>query len=260
MLLTCDTRPGGEDWSARPDFRSLSGIALFRLPVAASYTFARQAAALLQGDELQRAHRYHRPADHYRFVLGRAAQRLVLGAYLGLPAADLYFEPGINKKPQLRQAPLLHYNISHAGDLVLLAVAKTEVGVDVEQLNALFAFQELLDYSFSPAEKVFIETSPVPHYAFYQLWTRKEAFVKATGRGIDAEFHQVPALDGKHRLAAMGSVAAWTVSSLQIGAGYMAALARPTALADAPLAFYELNSATLRELYAAAPSYPGSAD
>jgi 4'-phosphopantetheinyl transferase len=251
VLLTCDTRPGGEDWSARPDFRSLSGIALFRLPVAASHSFARQATALLQAQELQRAHRYHRPADYYRFLLGRAAQRLVLGAYLGLPPAALHFEPGANKKPQLREAPLLHYNISHAGDLVLLAVSKTEVGVDVEQLNALFTFQELLDYSFSPAEKAFIEASPIPHCAFYQFWTRKEAFVKATGQGIDAEFHQVPALDGKHCLAAAGPVTAWTVSSLQVGTGYIAALARPTALVAAP-AFYDLSSVTLSELYAAA--------
>jgi 4'-phosphopantetheinyl transferase len=219
--------------------------------VAASIPFADQAAMLLHPDELRRAQRYHRPADYHRFLLGRVAQRLVLGAYLGLPPAGLHFEPGANKKPQLRAAPQLHYNVSHAGDWVLLAVAGAEVGVDVERLDTLFAFQELLDYSFSPAEKAFIERSPVPYHAFYQLWTRKEAFVKATGRGIDAEFSQVPALDGEHRLASFGPVPEWTVSSFEAAPGYVAAVAHPTPLAGARC-FYDLGGAVLGELYAAA--------
>lgn len=248
MLLTCSTRPGGEHWHARPDFRPLAGVAVFRLPVAASQSFAPQAAALLQADELRRAQRYHRPADYQRFLLGRAAQRLVLGAYLGLPPAGLHFEPGANKKPQLREAPQLHYNVSHAGDWVLLAVAGAEVGVDVERLDPQFAFHELLDYSFNPAEKDFIERSPVPYQAFYQLWTRKEAFVKATGRGIDAEFSQVPALAGAHYLADFGLVPAWAVSSFEVAAGYVAAVAHPAPLASA-LHFYDLGDGALGELY-----------
>ncbi|MFD1871785.1 4'-phosphopantetheinyl transferase family protein [Hymenobacter bucti] len=250
MLLTCSTRPAGERWSAHPDFRWPAAVAVFRLPVAASQSFAPQAAALLQADELRRAHRYHRPADYHRFLLGRAAQRLVLGAYLGLPPAGLHFELGADKKPRLREAPL-HYNVSHAGDWVLLAMAGAEVGVDVERLDSQFAFEELLDYSFSPPEKAFIERSPVPHHAFYQLWTRKEAFVKATGRGIDAEFSQVPALVGEHRLADFGPVPGWAVSSFEVAAGYAAAVAHPAPLAGA-LHFYDLGGAVLGELYAAA--------
>lgn len=219
--------------------------------VSGSRSFAPQATALLQAEELRRAERYHRAEDYYRFLLGRAALRLVLGAYIGLPPARLHFEPGANKKPLLREAPEVHYNVSHAGDWVLLAVAAAEVGIDVERLDPQFAFQDVLDHSFSPAEKTFIECSPVPHHAFYQLWTRKEAFVKATGRGIDAEFNQMPALDGEHHLADPSRVPKWVISSFEVAAGYAAAVAYPAALPSS-LQFYDLGSGVLGGLYEAA--------
>jgi 4'-phosphopantetheinyl transferase len=188
MLLTCNTQRESESWAAQLDFG--------RLSVAGNRAFVPQAAAVLQTDELRRAQRYHRAEEYSRFLLARAALRLVVGAYVRLPPAHLRFKPGVNKKPLLREVPGLHYNVSHAGDWVLLAVATAEVDIDVERLDPLFTFQDILDHSFSLDEKVFIERSPVPYKAFYQLWTRKEAFVKATGRGIDAEFSQMPALDG----------------------------------------------------------------
>jgi 4'-phosphopantetheinyl transferase len=251
MLLTCNTRAGSENWAATLENGYPAGVAIFRLSVAGSRPFAQPAAALLQADELRRAQRYHRPEDYYRFLLGRAALRLVLGAYVGLPPASLHFEPGANKKPLLREASGLHYNVSHAGDCVLLAVAQSEIGIDVERLNPQFAFQDVLEYSFSPAEKAFIERSSVPYQAFYQLWTRKEAFVKATGRGIDAEFSEVPALDGLHHLASHGGVPRWVVSSFEVAAGYAAAVAYPALLASS-LRFYDLGNDVWGDLYEAA--------
>lgn len=226
-------------------------MAVFRLPVAESQPFGPRAAALLTAAERLRAQRYHRAQDHDRFVLGRAAQRLVLGAYLGRPPAGLHFEAGVHKKPRLREAPGLHYNISHAGNWVLLAVADAEIGIDIERLDPHFAFQDVLDYSCSPAEKVFIARSPVPHEAFYQLWTRKEAFVKATGWGIDADFSQMPGLDGEHRVASPDQVPGWIISSFEAAPGYAAAAAYPAALAGS-LRFYDLGRDVLSDLYEAA--------
>jgi 4'-phosphopantetheinyl transferase len=227
-----------------------AGVAIFRLAVAANRAFIPHAAAVLQPEELQRAQRYHRPADADRSLLARAAQRLVLGAYLGRPPASLRFEAGANQKPRLHGAAL-PYNVSHAGDWVLLVVAGAEVGIDVEQLNPHFAFRELLDHSFSHAEKAFIEHSPVPYQRFYQLWTRKEAFVKATGQGIDADFDRVPALPGTHRLAGVGAGPNWVVSSFEAAPGYVAAVAHPAAVAG-PLQFYDLGGPALAALYHAA--------
>lgn len=252
MLLTCTTRPGSESWASLPTFATRpAGVAIFRLSVAGSRPFAPHATAVLQAEELRRAQRYHRAVDYHRFLLGRAALRLVLGAYTRLPPASLHFEPGATKKPLLREAPGLHYNVSHAGEWVVLAVAGFEVGIDVERLDPLFAFQDVLDHSFSPAEKAFVEYSHSPHRAFYQLWTRKEAFVKATGRGIDAGFCQMPALEGQHQVVGFSQVPRWVVSSFEVAVDYAAAVAYPT-VPTSLLQFYDLGHEALRALYEAA--------
>lgn len=251
MLVTCNTLPGDESWAARPNFCHRAGVAIFRVPVAENRSFAPQATALLTANERLRAQRYHRAQDHDRFLLGRAALRLILGAYIGQPPAGLHFEPGPNKKPWLREAPDLHYNVTHAGNWILLAVAPTEVGIDVERLDSAFTFQEVLDHSCSLTERSFINRSPVPYCAFYQLWTRKEALVKATAQGIDAEFSQVPALDGRHSVADTGAEPEWLVSSFEVAADYVAAVAYPATLGGS-LRFYEAGPELLGWLYAAA--------
>lgn len=215
---------------------------MYRVPIAENQAYAPRLFRLLPVAEQQRAHRYHAEADYYRFVIGRAALRLLLGARLGLPAAEVAFVPGTNKKPVLAAAPGLHYNVSHSGNWVLIAIAPVEIGIDLEKINAAFPFQEVLEHSFSAPEKAFITRQPAPAATFYQLWTRKEALVKATAQGIDADFAHVPALDGLHHWPAShpSPITDWAVGSFEPTAGYVAALAYPAAWAG-QLQFYEVG-------------------
>jgi 4'-phosphopantetheinyl transferase len=240
MLLFCDSLPPTE-WRSEPDYRAAGAVTVFRVPIAESSPYLPQVQAVLHPAELLRAARYHQPADRTRFLVARAALRRLLGAYAQRPPANLVFEAGANKKPVLRDAMGLHYNVSHAGNWVLIAIAGTEVGVDVEKVDAQFAFQDILGTSFSPAEQAFIEQGPASERLFYQLWTRKEAFVKATAQGIAEDFWQVPPLDGPHELAGPGGAAesGWAVSSFEVAAGYTAAVAYPAALRD-KLIFYDV--------------------
>ena len=240
MLLSCESLPPVE-WKNVPDYRAAGVVAVFRVPIAESGRYLPQAQAVLHPAELLRASRYHQPADRTRFLVARAALRILLGAYAQRPPASLVFEVGANKKPVLRAAPGLHYNVSHAGNWVLIAIAGAEIGVDVEKVDAQFAFQDVLGTSFSPAERAFIERGPASERLFYQLWTRKEAFVKATAQGIDEGFWQVPSLDGQHELAGPGGAAGpgWVVSSFGVAAGYAAAVAYPVALRN-KLTFYDM--------------------
>ncbi|RYY12121.1 MAG: hypothetical protein EOO36_17985, partial [Cytophagaceae bacterium] len=115
-MLICDSLPP-VTWQSEPDFGA--ALAVFRVPIAASSRYLPQVQAVLHSAELLRAGRYHRPADRTRFLVARAALRLLLGARVRRPPASLVLEAGVNKKPRLRDAPGLHYNISHAGDWVL---------------------------------------------------------------------------------------------------------------------------------------------
>ena len=240
--MLCDTLPLIE-WKSGPDYRAAGTVAVFRVPIAESSCYLPQAQAVLHPAELLRAGRYHQPADRTRFLVARAALRLLLGKYAQRPPASLVFEAGANKKPMLCDAMGLHYNVSHAGNWVLIAIAGTEVGIDVEKVDAQFAFQDILGTSFSPPERAFIEEGPASEHLFYQLWTRKEAFVKATAQGIDGDFWQVPALDGPHALVGPGGAAGagWAVSSFGVAAGYAAAVAYPAALRD-KLIFYDVGA------------------
>lgn len=245
MLLTCHSL-SAISWAALPP-SGLPGhrgeVAVCRVAVAENQHHSARLFELLTGIEQQRARRYHAEADYHRFVIGRATLRLLLGACLGLPPTALHFAPGENHKPILATAPELHYNVSHSGNWVLIAIAPVAIGVDVEKIKPQFPFHEILDYSFSESEKAFVGRHPAQPAAFYRLWTRKEAFVKATAQGIDADFTRVPALDGQHQWQATypNRVANWTVSSFAAAAGYVAAVAYPAAIPAGQVKFYEVG-------------------
>jgi 4'-phosphopantetheinyl transferase len=243
MRLTCRSQLA-RNWMPAPTDQAPScgtHVLVYRVAITENRHHAPNLWTLLAAAEQQRAHRYHFEADYYRFVISRAALRLVLGSCLGQPAAALRFEVGENKKPRLLTVPALSYNVSHAGNWVLLALACTEVGVDIEQLNPRFAFQDVLEHSCSPGEQEFVARNVLPHHAFYELWTRKESLVKATGQGINAAFSQVPALDGVHELPGPRLGAGWIVSSFAPAPDYVAAVAY-AASPGCSLQFYDLGS------------------
>jgi 4'-phosphopantetheinyl transferase len=250
MLLTCHSL-SAISWAALPP-PGLPGhrgeVAVCRVAVAENQHHSAALFELLTAAEQQRARRYHAEADYHRFVIGRATLRLLLGACLGLPPAALHFALGENHKPMLATAPELHYNVSHSGNWVLIAIASVAVGVDVEKINPHFPYQEVLKQSFSESEKVFVGRHPAQLSAFYRLWTRKESFVKATAQGIDADFAHVPALDGQHQWQAThpNCVANWTVSSFAAAPGYVAAVAYPAAIPAGQVRFYEVGEQLLR--------------
>lgn len=216
---------------------------MVRVQVSSHKKWAPQLQALLQPAEAVRAKKYYKEEDQYRFLIARVSLRILLGKYANQHPAKITFALGANKKPLATNTPGLHYNISHCRDWILLAIADAEVGVDVEKVDALFPFEDILPDSFSSPEQEFITQSPASRHAFYQAWTRKEAFVKATAQGIDADFSSIPALDGQHYVASSkhSPIADWTVSSFAVASDYVAALARPSALLAGGLHFCEVS-------------------
>lgn len=180
------------------------------------------APSLLTDAEKQFADRFHRPEDRNRFVSSRQALRLLLSKYLSktgeielsLTGAGKLFLPGA-------LSPVF-FNLSHSGRWILLAFAKDELGVDIEQVHPQFEFQDLLAAHFNAQEASFVRASPDPAGAFYYLWTRKEALTKAWGTGLQENLQEVAALeDGPHPK----NHKAWTLSSFYVSTDYPAAVA-----------------------------------
>lgn len=197
--------------------------------------------SLLTADELARTLRYLRPADRQRFGITRHWLRVLLGRYTRQHPARVRLVSGIHGKPELESEQGWGFNVSHSGNAVLIAVGKGHVGVDVEEINPAFGFQELLADNFSLAGQQYIKTNADPPAAFYELWTRKEALLKATAQGLIDALATVPAVDGVHLIdnASGGITGHWHVDGFSVFGGYSAAVAYET-MAAIPQ-FYSLD-------------------
>lgn len=146
--------------------------------------------ALLTPLERHRQAAFHFAADRKRYLLTRAAIRLALAPHAGVPAGALAFSYESHGKPFLEPLPgavPLRFNISHTAGLIAIALCSTgAVGVDVENVHARAAPRDIADHYFAPEEAAALRALPDDEHdlRFYQLWTLKESFIKATGHGL----------------------------------------------------------------------------
>lgn len=196
--------------------------------------------AIISPDELARANRFYQQKDRDRFITSRWALRNIVGKYIGAQPTEVEFEAGKNKKPHIKNAGLnLHYNLSHSGKHILLAVAGSVIGVDIEFIDNNFGYSEVLADNFSAAEVIHInERDQISR--FFKLWTRKEAITKATAQGLDCDLRLLPGLDGVHKVESgvIASDADWVINSFIIDERYAASIAHAPAINR--IAFYKL--------------------
>jgi 4'-phosphopantetheinyl transferase len=141
---------------------------------------------LLAPDERERAQRFVFERDRNRYTAGRGLLRLLLGRCLARPAGAVRFDYGEFGKPHLRDSPLW-FNLSHSGATALVALSvRAELGVDLELEPVTFDVEPVAQRFFSPAEVAALGTvAPAQRgRAFLNAWTRKEAFIKARGDGL----------------------------------------------------------------------------
>jgi 4'-phosphopantetheinyl transferase len=148
--------------------------------------------AVLSGAERQRASLIFDPRARHEFVATRAILRLLLAKHTGLPAATLRLGTGEYGKPLLLDGNL-HFNASHSGGKALIAIAPTEVGVDIERIDSSVDLAAVARSVFAPAEIAMLRNAPERKAldVFFSLWTRKEAYLKATGRGFSSDLHAI---------------------------------------------------------------------
>jgi 4'-phosphopantetheinyl transferase len=194
---------------------------------------------ILSPDERERADRFHFEADQRRSVIGRGYLRLLIGEILDLPASKLQFEYDEFGKPGLRprQGPALQFNVSHSGDLILIAIARGRaVGVDVERIRTDLDVDNIAARFFSANECKILASlaGPFRYQAFFACWTRKEAYLKARGVGLSLPLDQfdVSFLPNEEpRLLATrhdpAEARQWTLQALDLSSDYAAALAAP---------------------------------
>jgi 4'-phosphopantetheinyl transferase len=190
---------------------------------------------LLQPDETARASRFHFDRDRRHFVVARGFLRLLLGKYLQAGPKELQFAYGAWGKPALdgefRDSPL-RFNMSHSHGMALYAVTNgRQIGVDVEYVRADFASDNIAERFFSAHEVASLCALPDDDRVagFFRCWTRKEAYIKATGRGMSQPLDGFDVTLAGEDVSLLrtddGSHERWQLIDVAVGPGYAGALA-----------------------------------
>jgi 4'-phosphopantetheinyl transferase len=193
-------------------------------------------APLLSGAENERAARFRFDRDAHQYTIARGLLRRLLGVYCDAAPEQIPLGESSHGRPFLVDgAPSadFDFNLSHSGTRVLFAFsADARVGVDVEWIRPLPDMADLVALNFSEREQATWRALPEPlrERAFYDCWTRKEAFVKAIGEGLSRplgsfdvrftadeppEFERIEGDDP----------AGWSLRDLDAGPDYAAAIA-----------------------------------
>ncbi len=218
------------------------GPGVFGLPIGDITFPSDNQLSCLTSAERQRADGFRQPADRLRFLYGRLLLHWVSYRLTGQPAQLL---TGPYGKPDFPADTGWHVNLSHAGNWVLVAVDRQPVGVDVESFPTNLLLDTLLPTTCSVAEQRYVRGSQNATAAFLQLWTRKEALLKAIGRGLVDNLDTVPALDGRTAipLAIDASEANWRVDSFSVDSVHVVAVAYQSFL-ELPT-YYRLTASDL---------------
>jgi 4'-phosphopantetheinyl transferase len=192
----------------------------------------------LSMDERIRAQRFYFRRDRKRFIVGRGILRTVLGRYLNVEPARMQFWYGKNGKPMLADTiskMTIFFNMSNSESLALYAFSRDgEIGVDIEKICDHPERDQIADQFFSVRESSAFRALPEnkKKEAFFNCWTRKEAFIKAIGTGLSCSLDNfdVSLIPGESAklLRIVGDkkgASRWSIQELVPASGYAAALA-----------------------------------
>ncbi len=181
--------------------------------------------------------RRHFPEDRARHVVARGALRVVLGRHLGVSPGQLRLDVNDFGKPMLAGSSdpdTIHFNLSHSGAYVLLALARDlPVGVDIEQIREDVPHLDMASRFFSSDEREALAAQPASQRLsfFFETWTRKEAYVKGRGLGLSIPPQEFAVqVDGMNprpvdERACVPQPGSWWVTGVEIAPDHVAALA-----------------------------------
>jgi 4'-phosphopantetheinyl transferase len=227
-------------WSPAPNDLTLADneVHVWRAQLELSFSQMQQLSVILTDDELDRANRFSFEIDRQRFIAARGILRSILSRYTTIYPGHLRFSYNQYGKPFLApefSSYQLNFNLSHSDNMALYAITRNrEIGIDVERVRSDVEYEEIAKQFFSVNERAILCMIPTEKKleAFYNCWTRKEAYIKAHGEGLSLpldSFDVSVSLWESPRLLNTKDepqeCSLWSVMDLRPGLGYVGALA-----------------------------------
>ena len=227
-------------WPASPaDLKLKSGeIHVWSAKLETKEDQIHQFSGLLSQDELERSKRYYFKEDRNHFIAGRGILRIMLGGYLNIEPADVCFTYSTYGKPSVSEeqnASRLFFNLSHSYGFGLYAFSYCgEIGIDIERIRPDHYTETIASEILSQKEIAALSTLPSEQQekSFFACWARKEAFLKACGRGLSLAPQKIEVSMTAGGPSALLSIegdcskaSLWSLRDLDAGQGYAAALA-----------------------------------
>jgi 4'-phosphopantetheinyl transferase len=165
-------------------------VHVWRVPLDIPVDYVHLLESTLSDDEHHRAAKFYFSRDRNHYIAARGILRTLVGRYLSVEPSTLRFDYSQYGKPSLStewNGSSLFFNVSHSHELALMAFTRVgEIGVDVEYMRPDIEYMQLARRFFSEYERSQLMLLPqtMLQSAFYCCWTRKEAYIKARGLGL----------------------------------------------------------------------------
>ncbi len=226
--------PTTKDWTPPPDDLLISGgeVHVWRVPLDSPGAVLQPLASTLSLEERARAQKFFFDRDRNAYITARGVLRQLLGRYLQRPPSELQFAYEARGKPFLANPSAdqpVNFNVAHSRNIALLAFsAGPSVGVDVEFIRIDIASEEIAARYFAPQEVAELHALPPEQRptAFFLGWTRKEAYVKALGDGLQISLASfcVSLTPAQPATLESADSSRWTLQNLSPEPGYAGAL------------------------------------
>lgn len=217
------------------------GCIVYLVDLSQSPVPPEQAWQALTPDEQHRAYRFRHPEHQQQYIQCHAMLRRILAKHADVAEPEIELQLSEFGKPALSGSAAqtgITFNISHSGAYAVIAVARNRaVGVDIEQAKQQRDLMDIARHCFAKDEYMAIREldTPLRTAAFYSCWSRKESFIKATGKGLTMPLDKfaVSVLpDSPATLNAInqeyGNIAHWQMYTLLTPPGYFGALTLAT--------------------------------
>jgi 4'-phosphopantetheinyl transferase len=223
-------------WVQPPDIPDLQPhqVDVWRISLDLPPASVKSLESNLSADESQRAAHFHFPVGRKHYIVAHGVLRDLLARYLHCKPSHLSFSTNDYGKPALNNHKL-EFNLSHSREFALIAITqKRNVGVDVERIRSNLEHESIARRFFSPNEVAELMALPLEQkeVAFFNGWTRKEAYIKAQGLGLSLPLDSFDVSLTPHESAMLRATRPdaqvaldWVLLSLEVDPNYTGALA-----------------------------------